>query len=142
MPRILLSVRREPPGMGAFVASGSPTPSDGPNSGVVWGGTPYSPVPICRGRLPRPTANNRAFWKSLWPPNASVLYRESRTGSASGGGVHVPECVPDFSGRTTSSRYSACGYSKSPESIARGAIKEATGEPTNTKTVEVYRAYF
>ena len=35
MIQILLSVRRAIPAPGAFVASGSPTPNDGPKSGVV-----------------------------------------------------------------------------------------------------------
>ena len=56
-----------------------------------------------------------------------------------GGATHVSECISDFRDWATSLRYSTYDYSKAPESIIRGILKEALGEPRNTKTGQIYR---
>ena len=50
--QILLSVRRAIPDIDAFIASGSPTSNDSPNSGVVWRGPLISPSPYLEGGYP------------------------------------------------------------------------------------------
>ena len=56
-----------------------------------------------------------------------------------GGAIHVSECISDFRDCATSLRYPTYDYSKSPGSIVRGILKEALGEPRNTKTGQLYR---
>ena len=69
-------------------------------------------------------------------PDAAVLYRGSRTDPAKGGAIHVSGRISDFVDWATSSRYPNYGYSKDPEAIARGILKDAIDEPMNTNTVK------
>ena len=95
--RILHSVRRAIPDLDAFVAAGSKTSNESSNSWVVGSGPLISTGSICRGWVFHPTANKQTSWESLRPPpNAAVLYRESRTDPMKGGPIRVCECISDF----------------------------------------------